>query len=373
MAKKRVKVCINGITENDQIRGPVRYIVELVSHLDASKLEIYLLAGLWQKEIYKSLENKARVIYFDISRGRVRRAIFFFFSVPWILRKYNIGIYHIPDTNPIPACSFKAKVISTIHDLAEYIVPERFGRARSIYRRIVSKAQALGSDLIITVSHASKTDIEDILKIRRDRVEVIYNGTTTFPVNFINAEGVSVKEKYILYVGVLENAKNVDRLVEAYMSLPRHVRDAVHLRLVGRKGNAYQRVAEIVKRNGLEGVVSIEGYMSDRDLGELYRNAYIFAYLSEYEGFGLPVLEAMKYGVPVLTSNKSSLPEVVGDAALVVDTTTVGISNALLQLITNDDVRSRLKQKGIKRAAEYDWERTARATQAIYLRMANNR
>ena len=372
--QQRVKVCVNGMTENKQIRGPIRYIYETVSRLDTSRFEVYLLAGVWQKNIYGPLEKKVHVSYFNIRSNKIRRALFFSLTVPWILRTYKIDIYHIPDTNPTPIYTFGAKVVSTIHDLAEFIVPNRFGRSRSLYRQLISKSQANRSDAIITVSRASQKDFQTYLGLDSKHVNVVYNGVTTFQrAGGLDSDGYSPDQKYILYVGVLENAKNVDRLVEAFASLPKRTRDSIQLKLVGRKGNAYPMIAEIIEQFGLEEVVHVYGYQADTELEALYRGAFMFAYVSEHEGFGLPVIEAMQYGLPVLTSNKSSLPEVVGDAALTVDTDVKSITEGLSELITNNEQRLMLAKKALARAATFDWERTAQETQEIYLRLAKAR
>lgn len=369
---KKIRVCINGITENDQIRGPVRYIYELASHIDTSKFDVILLAGKWQKNIYESLEKIVQVIYFDIGRGKLTRAMFFYFSIPRILREKGIDVYHIPDTNPPPLRSYGVKVVSTIHDMAEYVVPDRFGKARSLYRQFISKTQARRSDIIITVSDASKKDIEKYLQIPLDRIVVIHNGVTRLSSVASELSKYPGNKDYILYVGVLENAKNVDRLVEGYANLPQNIREKVDLKLAGREGNAYPRIMEIIKKYGLENNVHICGYMDDKGLDELYRQAFIFAYVSEHEGFGLPVLEAMQYGLPVLTANKTSLPEVAGNAALIVNTDVNSIIEGLVELISDDDLRSDLAKKGISRVAEFSWQKSAKQTQDVYTDIAGS-
>lgn len=369
--QRRIRLCVNGMTNNGEIRGPVRYIYELVRRLDTKYFDIILVAGVWQKEIYRELESSIRVLYFSVNQGQWSRAVFFAVAMPRILRENAIDVYHLPDTNPLPLGFSGAKVVSTIHDTAEFVVPYRFGRLRSLYRIAVQRIQALRSDRLITVSHSSKADLVKYLGIKAERIEVIHNGATALVAADI-ANGPTFRRSGILsvlYVGVLENGKNVERLVAAFGSLPRNVRDSSYLYLVGRKGNALSRICETITQFGIQSQVEMLGYVDDQTLAALYRDASIFAYVSEYEGFGFPVVEAMLRGLPVLTSNRSSLPEVAGSAALIVETDVPSISRGLERLLTDEDLRKELTRKGQARAAEFDWATTARRTQEVYLRV----
>jgi glycosyltransferase involved in cell wall biosynthesis len=362
------------MTENDQIRGPVRYIYELVSHLDTEIFEVFLIAGIWQKGIYGPLESIVHVLYFDINQSKISRALFFIFRMPWILRSHKIGVYHIPDTNPLPLFRSKTKVVSTIHDVAEYVVPYRFAWFQSTYRRVISKIQGHYSDFLITVSETSKSDLTKYLKLDPNSIEVVYQGVTSLtPTILTGKESDSyIDEPYVLYVGVLENAKNVDRLVEGFFRMSPVIRGSTCLYLVGRKGNGYPLIAKLIEDFGMLSQIKVFGYVDNQDLDKLYRSATVFAYLSEYEGFGLPLLEAMRYGLPVLTSNKSCLPEVAGIGALIVETDIHSISVGLEQLLSNETLRKELSAKGLLRAAEFNWEETARKTQEIYLRASDS-
>ncbi len=365
---KRIRVCINGITENNEIRGPVRYIYELAAHLATDRFEILLIAGEWQREVYHTLEDRITVRYFDIGRSKVSRALFFSLSMPKLLRSMSIDVYHIPDTNPLPFAHCGARIISTIHDSAEFVVPFRFSWYQALYRRVISKLQGRGSDAVLTVSESSRRDLIKYLGIAPGLVTVTHlgvtplaNGDTPHPSNANRPQ-----PQYILYVGVLENAKNVDRLVEAYATLAPELRQQFALYLVGRKANAYAKIRQLIEQRGIDEQVRVFGYVGDDELNQLYSNACIFAYLSEYEGFGLPILAAMHYGLPVLAGNKTSLPEVAGDAALIVDTSISSIAHGLDTLIRDADLRTELAKRGLERAANFRWENTARETENVY-------
>jgi glycosyltransferase involved in cell wall biosynthesis len=367
--KSKPRICINGITENSEIRGPVRYIYELAAHLDTSRFEVILIASDWQRTVYGPLEQRISIHYVPISRGRVRRAWFFFWSMPRLLRSMRIDVYHIPDTNPLPILRGRTRVVSTIHDSAEYLAPFRFSWYQAAYRRVISKLQAHGSDAVITVSESSKRDLVKYLRVAPEVITVTHLGVTPLTEQLAAvpiADNGNPTTQYILYVGVIENVKNVDRLVEAYALLAPDLRQTVSLYLVGRKSNAFAKVTELIRQHGIGGQVRIFGYISEDELHQLYRGASIVAYLSEYEGFGLPILEAMRFGIPVLASNRSSIPEVAGTAALLVDTDIANITRGLDTLLRDSTLREELATRGLQRAATFRWEWTARATERVY-------
>lgn len=368
MMMKKVRVCINGITENSEIRGPVRYIYELVAHLDTARYEIFLLAGEWQRKVYGPLEDRVQISYFDIGLSKASRAMFFFLSVPKLLHSLAIDVYHIPDTNPLPISRRGARVVSTIHDSAEFVVPFRFHWYQAAYRRIISKIQGRHSDAVLTVSESSRRDLVKYLGISPEAITVTPLGVTPLADPELR-KGMNREAPYILYVGVLENAKNVDRLVEAYATLSPDLRQQFSLYLVGRKANAYPRICQLIEQHGIADRVRVFGYVSDDELNRLYAGADVFAYISDYEGFGLPILEAMRYGLPVLTSNKTSLPEVAGDAALLVDTRIESIVRGLSALLQDAGLRQELAEKARLRASGFRWENTARATEQVYAKV----
>lgn len=359
----KLRICVNGMTENNQIRGPVRYIYEIVANMSVDKFDIFLIAGEWQKDIYGPLENKVKVLYYDINRSKVSRALFFMFYMPWFLNSSEIDLYHIPDTNPLPIVKGKVKIVSTVHDCAEYVVPHRFSYIQSFYRRVISRLQVKFSDIVITVSQSSKDDILKYHNVLKDEVVVIYNGVTKIIDDVNEIEG---EDPYILYVGVLEREKNVEKLVEAFALLDMDLTRNLKLYLVGRKGNGYEEVQQIINKYSLSEKVVLFGYVDDRELKSLYKNALIFAYLSEYEGFGLPVLEAMQYGIPVITTNKSSLKEVAGNAALLTDTTIDEIKNNLAILLMDEEKRQYYSRLGVCKAKEYSWQKAATDTGELY-------
>lgn len=175
-----------------------------------------------------------------------------------------------------------------------------------------------------------------------------------------------IERPYILYVGALESRKNLPRLLAAYARL-REWSERWRLVIVGARKWKSSPIFDTVQQLGLEPHVTFTGYVADEHLPALYSGADLFAFPSLYEGFGLPVLEAMACGTPVVTSNTSSLPEVAGDAAILVDPRDVEqIANAMWLVLSQPDLAAALREKGLARAAQFTWERTARETIEVY-------
>ncbi len=212
---------------------------------------------------------------------------------------------------------------------------------------------------VIAVSQSTKSDLMRLLRVPGRKVEVVYEAAAkrTPPKKY------SVERPYILFVGMLEPRKNIPRLLEAFARLP----DAYDLIIVGKKGWKFDQVFATHNRLSLRGRVHFEGYASDTRLAQLYANASVFVYPSLYEGFGLPVLEAMQAGCPVITSNISSLPEVAGDAAILVDPYSVkSITDALYTVLSNKSLQRDLIIKGKKQAKKFSWKKAAKETLEVF-------
>lgn len=244
------------------------------------------------------------------------------------------------------------KVVCTFHDLfvltAEYSSPEFRARFAAQARTAVRNA-----DLIIAVSHFTARQVIDLLHVEPSRIRVVPHGVHPSP------QSQQRREKIVLFVGALQTRKNLVRLIEAFEALPEDWR----LILAGApSGYGAAAVLERVHPR-----VEITGYLPAPQLEQLYARASIFAFPSLDEGFGIPVLEAMARGLPVITSNCSALPEVAGDAALLVNPlSTADIAAALERLATDTDLRQQLVSRGLERAKIFSWKRAVAATYSVY-------
>lgn len=250
------------------------------------------------------------------------------------------------------------KIISTFHDLfvitGEYSSPE-------FRRRFTDQARraAQNSDLIIAVSEFTASQVTSLLGFDRSRIRVVPHG-----VHQSSGENARERENIVLFVGALQARKNVERLVEAF----ERVAGDWRLILAGAPtGYQAPRIIQRIERSTCRNRIEVTGYVSRRELEHLYSRSSIFAFPSLDEGFGLPVLEAMAHGVPVITSNRSALPEVAGDAALLVNPNeTEELETALSRLISSAELRTRLSEIGRSRAQLYTWDKAVRATYSIY-------
>lgn len=268
--------------------------------------------------------------------------------------------------------------VVTIHDVIPLVLP-RYGRAlhARIYMRLVSAA-ARRARAIITVSNASKRDIVQTLGIPAERVHVIYNAVDSHMRPAADESAVEgIKESYgltgdfVLFFGGFDVRKNVEAVIRAFhaarSSFPRPCQLVIAgaLNLVGHP--LYPDPRPLIRKLGLESEVIVTGRISEEEKPLLYSAATAFVFPSLYEGFGMPVLEAMACGTPVITSNVSSLPEVAGDAALLVDPTSVdAIAAAMVRLLSDPELRSELTSKGLRRASQFSCEALAARTLSVY-------
>lgn len=264
--------------------------------------------------------------------------------------------------------------VLTIHDLAAERFPSlvKRGRASPKTRRVAQRATA-----IIAGSESTARDIEELYGIPRQKISVIYYGVAEVFAPAPKQEAreqvrrrCGIERPFILFAGTVEPRKNLSCLIRAYASLAR-VRDEFALVIVGEWGWGKAEVDRTLSGLGIEGNVHMMGYRPLDDLRWLYCAADLFVYPSLYEGFGLPPLEAMACGTPVITSCGSSLPEVVGDAGILVDSRDVeGLASAIARVLEDREMQHAMRERGIARAKRFSWEACARETLKVYASVA---
>lgn len=266
--------------------------------------------------------------------------------------------------------------VITIYDLTALLFPEyHTARNRELQERKHLFAQG-GADVVIAISEATKRDVVTHLNVPAERVQVVYGGVEAAMRPIEDSEVLARALAplgldpggYILHVGTIEPRKNLVRLVEAYSLAREAARSAFpRLALVGAKGWDFEEVFERVEALGLQDQVLFTGRVGRDLLPFVYNGAVLFVYPSLYEGFGLPVLEAMACGVPVIASNVSSLPEIVGEAGVLVDSTeTEQLANMIAGLLGDRERRLELRAVGLERAGRFSWQRAARETLKVY-------
>jgi glycosyltransferase involved in cell wall biosynthesis len=250
------------------------------------------------------------------------------------------------------------RAVATFHDL--FVLSADYSTA-DFRARFAAQARAAAerSDLIVAVSAFTARQLEQLLKVEPARIRVIPHGTRPQPLPVKPAN----REQMILFVGAIQRRKNIVRLVEAFEGIA----PGWKLVLAGSFGFGAQEAIQRIERSPRKNDIQVLGYVSDSTMENLYRRASAFAFPSLDEGFGMPLLDAMARGVPVLTSNVSAMPEVVGDAALLVDPSDVAsISQGLWKLTNDGALRADLTQRGLKRSEEFSWEKAVGGTWKIY-------
>ena len=293
--------------------------------------------------------------------------------VPWVLRRERPDVFHAPHYVLPPAVTCRSVV--TIHDCIHLMFPQYLpNKMAYAYARASMWAAVKRSDRILTVSEASKRDILHFFNVAPEKIVVIYNAIDDhFWLTPPEDEVVRVRERYqldhqfILYVGNIKPHKNLVRLIDAFGELRRTGFEELKLLIIGDEISKLPSLRRAVHSHKLHKHVRFLGYVSDDTLRVLYRLASLFVFPSLYEGFGLPPLEAMASGTPVVTSNQSSLPEIMGDAAVLVDPYDVGaIVDGMRRVLADSDLAADLRRRGPARAREFSWARSVEKTRRVY-------
>lgn len=290
--------------------------------------------------------------------------------------KIPIDIYHTPNYFAFP--SKKARIIYTVYDLIPFLYPEFLPQfyksnfiiiAKCFFRKLFEKA-----DLIITISENTKNDLINYMNIKEEKIKVVYLASREnfYPIKDKTLikpvlDEYKINSPYILFIGTLEPKKNLPLLIEAYSKLPDKIKKDYLLVLAGNKGWKYDNIFKKIKELNLYNRVIHTDYIPEEKLPLLLNGATLLVYPSLYEGFGLPPLEAMSCGIPVITSNNSSLPEIIGDAGIMIDPKDVNqLTESMSFLLENPQQREKLSKLGIKRSKNFSWDKVAYQTMEVY-------
>ncbi|MEP6695494.1 MAG: glycosyltransferase family 1 protein [Pseudonocardiales bacterium] len=291
----------------------------------------------------------------------------------WTARD-QLDVFH-GTVNVLPLASGTPAVL-TIHDVAFLRLPDRLSARRRRYLETATRASARRARRVIAVSESTRDDVVQLLDIPSERVVVIplaadesYQPAGEAALAAFRAEH-DLAVPYLLYVGTLEPRKNVPALLRAFATLADSIPHQIVL--VGAEGWMTDELHRTIAQLKLGDRLRLTGYVPSESLPLWYSAADVFAFPSSYEGFGLPPLEAMACGTPVVASTVSSLPEVVGDAALSVHPDDIdGLAAAIGRVLGDDELRGELRRRGLARAATFSWARTARETGRVYHEVAD--
>jgi glycosyltransferase involved in cell wall biosynthesis len=358
-------VLIDAVNGNVAPRGPDRYLLELVPHLLAADpgLRLTILHGRWQTAFRETRSGpRLTMRCVPAPRAATLRVLWHAVAFARLANATDAAVVFLP--NLIWAPGLQAPTVVTAHDLLHFRHPEKFGRVKALLLRSVIRRAIRAADRLIAVSDFTAADALSFGRASPHRLSVIREGGPE-----PEARGHGAADRFFLFVGKLERSKGVDDLVAAFRGSERLKRAGFRLVLVGPDGNAAAEVARACR--GAEGLIERRGFVSESDLQALYLSCRGFAFPSVAEGFGLVVLEAMARGAPVIAARATSLPEVVGEAGLLVPPGDVpALREALERLAFDDGLFARLQAAGLKRVSAFSWERAGRETAALFREVA---
>ncbi|MGG4000398.1 glycosyltransferase family 4 protein [Anoxybacillus kestanbolensis] len=348
------------ILRGDRITGIERTLIEIINRLNPEnfngELYIFCHSGLKQFLNEKVINNKKLNFLFSPFRSRIFTEQIW---LPYILKRKNIDLVHF--TTLGPPLLYTGKFTILVHDAIPWLYKETISKGmKYYYRPLLERAiKSKHLQILITDSCNSKKDFLELFKLKRDKVKVIPLGVgTSFYSTNPKAtvlEKYGIYKNYVLSVGTLEPRKNINGLIKAFEIFKQSTNIDLNLVIVGRKGwLEYFDIQKSIKED-----IIITGFVDDEDLPHLIAQAEVFIMPSFYEGFGLPLLEAMSLGVPCISSNTSSLPEVGGEAVVYIDPYDINeIAKKLDELLKNKEKMKLLSELGKEQSKKFSWDKT---------------
>lgn len=368
LQKRCLRIGVDARLLSEPATGLGRYLFEVLSRMVDSGHDWFLyshrpiIIGDWKrKNIFVRNLNL---------NNRPMRMLWAQSVLPYWANKDQVDIFWSPAHRIPRFLSSRIDSVVTIHDLVWRYAGETM---RPLSRWLDSKFMmeaASKANVVIAVSKSTAKDLIAEDRTLAEKISVITQGVSPYLLPALRNHKqrmAGVNSPYYIFVGTLEPRKNLKRLIEALSILPPNVKNSAKLIIVGGKGWGGVNVESLIKEFGVQDNVEYFGYVDDSTLATLYSNALFIAMPSLYEGFGLPLIEAMAYGVPALTSNRSSMPEVVGDAGVLIDPEDVqSISNGLSLLLTDQKLRKMLSNYALDRVKNFDWCISAKETLKIF-------
>jgi glycosyltransferase involved in cell wall biosynthesis len=354
------RVIVNAINDNADIRGPDRYLLSLLPEMAklAPDCAFELCHAPWQTGISAAqLPTNVHRVVLSPPRHPIVRAAWQAVVFPRWADARGADAVFLP--NLIYTPDMKTPCVMTVHDLAHFRFPEKFGPVKGRVQRLQIRLAVRRPDRLIAVSEFTRKDLSRFAGTDDSRVTQIGEGGP----DPVRRNGHPADPPFFLYVGRTEHSKNVEGLIEAFLSSPALREAKVRLFIAGTPGNAEKLIQERIRAS--DRVVRL-GFVSEEELRKLYLTATAFVFPSLVEGFGLVLLEAMAYGAPIVAMRATAVPDVVGDAGLLVDPGEKnGLRAAMERIMLEGGLRDALSRRGYSRLAKFSWSVAARQTWAL--------
>lgn len=368
-----MRIAIVTLTTTARRTGVAEYLINLLEQLQRLDMqnEYYIFTGRDNRYMFDIYAPTFHEVKLPLTHASLQRPLFYFwlsFLLPLWCKRKKIDVVHLPNT--LFVSGFFPSV-STIHDVVELKIA-KYSALRTLFRKIMVKSAILRSQRIITVSQSSARDLVDL---GAHRIQSIHLGFTNPYQSFSPVQQDEVilnkyeldKNKYLLFVGTMLRHKNIPTLIQSFSRVAGS-NDILKLVLVGAPDNDYQNCVAIIEKLKLGKRVVLLNFVSHEEKLILLRNTLIFCFISSYEGFGIPILEAQAAQVPVIVNNTSSLPEVGGDGVYLVQPENLeeDTENAINELFHNPSLRADLVAKGVNNITRFLWEDFALKTLRVY-------
>lgn len=353
--------------------GIHQYIAQVLRHLPWEEGEPTYVVFTQQKNLFEDVPGITAVSSRLPTQNRLLRILWEQVVWPWQARQHQLKLLHsMAFVTPLLAAE---PAVITVYDLSFLHFPERFPALQRLYLSSQTRRSCRRARRIITISESSREDVHRFFDVPLSQIDVVVPGVDPVYRPLPEAEVAAFRQKhrlarFVLHVGTLQPRKNIPILIEAMARLTAGMDDPeLKLVLVGGKGWLYESIFRQVQALGLAERIIFTGYVPDDELPLWYNAAELLVFPSVYEGFGLPVVEAMACGTPVIAANSSSIPEAVGEAGLVFTPDDVEtLVKQMTAVLTVTDLQNKLSQHGLEHAQAFSWERAGRETAAVYRR-----
>lgn len=374
-------VGISGYVGN-KLTGIGRVLIEVLNTIaPINTKDQYILFKNYDFTDYEVLRKHENIKIIDIhvsKNNAIKNIIWHQWSFQKLQKVYNCDIAYIPNFSLL--IWKRIPTIVTIHDLIEFNIPNKFSKLRMMYRKIIDPMMVHNSTFITSVSECSKRDIIKYCNAKDSKIQVIPNAADRNRFKLYDEKIVKSclskynleYKNYCLFVGTIDYpGKNIMSALKAYVELKEEYNIKEKMVIVGKKGFNSDIIYDFVNQSKFKDDILFTGYLKDEDLPLIYSGAKVMLYLSLYEGFGLPVLEAMSCGIPVVCSNTSCFPEVIGNIdAGVFPTSISAIKEKVYKLLTNNSYNEEISKQCYERANNFSWEQSAKKYHEVFHKFA---